>query len=68
MSHNNRLHVFFLFIVFAVGVGFPAPKQARGLENPPQNYEVPPSIPLQIVNLEEGSWPVELFAALPSSD
>ena len=34
MSYNNRLHVFFLFIiVFAVGIGFPAHKQARGLKN-----------------------------------
>lgn len=58
MLHNNRLHVFFLFIVFAVEVGFPAPKQARGLENPPQNYEVPPSIPLQIVNLSVSPEPL----------
>ena len=34
MSHNNRCHVFFLFIiVFAVEIGFPAHKQARGLKN-----------------------------------
>jgi hypothetical protein len=53
MLHKNRLRVFFLFIVFVVGIGLTAPRQARGLENPPRNYEVPPSAPLQIVNLSK---------------
>jgi hypothetical protein len=57
MLHKNRLRVFYLFIVFVVGIGFTA-RQARGLENPPQNYEVPPSAPLQIVNLSVSPEPL----------
>ena len=51
MLSKNRLYIFFLLIIFVSGIGFTAPGQAQGLANPPQNYEVPPSAPLQIVNL-----------------
>ena len=59
MLTKNRLHFPYLLFILFIGIGLLFfPRQVQGMENPPQNFEVPPSIPLQIVNLSVSPEPL----------